>query len=192
MPALARNYTQPLAQNSTLRAIPGRPLLPLSLQFVAVLQAINELNGIEGRLKWDILILISLQPKPISFSKIYKTYHAHRPSRCVQTYYNAFEQLTDLGYIKQEYGYKGWRVWSITPAGRDAVRHLDKTSQKYLERLSIDNLLQREISVTQWASEHNVSRQYILKRISQGHLPGVDSIRKVGRSYVLTVTQEVV
>lgn len=104
----------------------------ITLNFLACIQAIARFGGPEERLNWDILIILHAQKGPVSFQVIYQTFHRGNPGRSNARYYRAFDQLSALNYIRMEYGGKGWRLWSITPEGRKAVKRLNEAAAQYL------------------------------------------------------------
>lgn len=100
--------------------------------FFAYLQAIRDAPGAPKPLDWQILTVLGNYNRDISFNIIYTTFNKSQQTHSNHTYYAAINRLTAKGFVKQGYNSKGWRLWSITPAGKHAIAQMNEIARKYL------------------------------------------------------------
>lgn len=101
--------------------------------YMAVIKAIRDLPGRNNTIDYLLLQTLYAAEKSLSFNAIFKTFHSSGYSRSNQTYYNAFDRLIAKGWVNVEYNKRGWRRWSITPAGRIEIERLNRRAMEYLK-----------------------------------------------------------
>jgi hypothetical protein len=104
----------------------------LMQHFLAGTQAINALTGKERTLDWHVLLALLKLKGSVSFGALYKVFNAGNCGTNNQRYYDALYRLVEKKQVKQQYSSKGWRLWSITPAGRQAITRLNEAALKYI------------------------------------------------------------
>jgi hypothetical protein len=98
----------------------------------ALLKAIRDMPGHREMLTWQLLSILDEQQSPVSFEFIYRVFNKCQQTNSNYRYYAALDRLIARKQIKLEYNKRGWRLWSITPEGRQAVAHLNTEALKYL------------------------------------------------------------
>lgn len=105
----------------------------LNLHFLATLQAVHELSGFNEKPDdWNFLLALNAQKAPCSFNVLYKTFHRGHAGYSNFKYYAVLCRLGAKGFVKMEYNKRGWRLWSITPEGRQAIARLNEAALRYL------------------------------------------------------------
>jgi hypothetical protein len=100
----------------------------------ALLKAFRDLPGYRDQLAWHLLSALGECSAPVSFEFIYRIFNKSQQTNSNYRYYAALNRLTEKGFVKQQYGVRGWRLWSITPAGRVMIAQLDAAAQAYLNK----------------------------------------------------------
>lgn len=101
---------------------------------LALIKVIRDFPGIPKLLQWQLLIILDEAPAPVAFEYIYRSFNKSQQTHSNYMYYTHIGKLLDQGFVKQEYSVRGWRLWSITPAGRDQVNKLNTAAQQYLNK----------------------------------------------------------
>ena len=98
-----------------------------------MLQAMHHITScVEHVLDWSTLVAFNELKQPVSFNAIYKVFHRGNAGYSNFRHYAVINRLAAQGYIRQEYNKRGWRLWSITPEGRQAIAQLNEAARKYL------------------------------------------------------------
>lgn len=119
-------------QNSNASKVDNQAVWPgFAVAMTTCTQVIRDIPGTRTNLDWGVLALLH-ERKEVTFNTVYT--HFNKQIHSNYTYYSALERLTTKGFAQLSYGPKGWRRWTITPAGRDMIATLDAAAQKYLHK----------------------------------------------------------